>query len=79
MTVTNIGIDDDITRRDSLHATINSLPDSNYATLRALTLVKTPEFQLFLNKRLTSQHLNRVQEHAGVNRMNSNNLAICFG
>ncbi len=32
-------IDDDITRRDSLHATINSLPDPNYATLRALTLV----------------------------------------
>ncbi|MCJ1464676.1 hypothetical protein MMC07_003289 [Pseudocyphellaria aurata] len=55
-------IDDDITRRDSLHATINSLPDPNYATLRALTL-----------------HLNRVQENSGVNRMNSNNLAICFG
>ncbi|MCJ1260968.1 hypothetical protein MMC22_000832 [Lobaria immixta] len=55
-------IDDDITRRDSLHATINSLPDPNYATLRALTL-----------------HLNRIQEHAGVNRMNANNLAICFG
>ena len=35
----NVGIDDDITRRDSLHATINSLPDPNYATLRALTLV----------------------------------------
>ena len=34
-----IGIDDDITRRDSMHATINSLPDPNYATLRALTLV----------------------------------------
>ncbi|KAL2042916.1 hypothetical protein N7G274_003974 [Stereocaulon virgatum] len=31
-------IDDDITRRDSMHATINSLPDPNYATLRALTL-----------------------------------------
>lgn len=26
-------------RRDSLHATINGLPDPNYATLRALTLV----------------------------------------
>lgn len=35
-----IGIDDDIMRRDSLHATINSLPDPNYATLRALTLVR---------------------------------------
>ena len=33
------GIDDDTTRRDSMHATINSLPDPNYATLRALTLV----------------------------------------
>ncbi|KAL9122741.1 MAG: hypothetical protein Q9187_000702 [Circinaria calcarea] len=55
-------IDDDITRRDSLHATINSLPDPNYATLRALTL-----------------HLNRVQEHSSVNRMNAGNLAICFG
>ena len=34
-----LGVDDDIARRDSLHATINSLPDANYATLRALTLV----------------------------------------
>ncbi|KAL9600607.1 MAG: hypothetical protein Q9219_003040 [cf. Caloplaca sp. 3 TL-2023] len=32
-------IEDDVTRRDSLHATVNSLPDPNYATLRALTLV----------------------------------------
>ncbi|KAK0716919.1 hypothetical protein B0T26DRAFT_644849 [Lasiosphaeria miniovina] len=30
--------EDDILRRDSLHAIINSLPDPNYATLRALTL-----------------------------------------
>jgi Rho GTPase-activating protein RGD1 len=30
--------DDDIVRRDSLHALINSLPDPNYATLRAITL-----------------------------------------
>lgn len=55
-------IDDDITRRDSMHAIINSLPDPNYATLRALTL-----------------HLNRVQEHSAVNRMNAGNLAIIFG
>lgn len=34
-----VGIDDDIMRRDSMHATINALPDPNYATLRALTLV----------------------------------------
>ncbi|MCJ1367703.1 hypothetical protein MMC16_006837 [Acarospora aff. strigata] len=31
-------VDDDIERRDRLHAIINSLPDPNYATLRALTL-----------------------------------------
>ena len=30
--------EDDIVRRDSLHAIINALPDPNYATLRALTL-----------------------------------------
>jgi hypothetical protein len=30
--------DDDVVRRDSLHAIINALPDPNYATLRALTL-----------------------------------------
>ncbi len=30
--------EDDTVRRDSLHAIINSLPDSNYATLRAITL-----------------------------------------
>ncbi|KAL8733618.1 MAG: hypothetical protein Q9166_002028 [cf. Caloplaca sp. 2 TL-2023] len=31
-------IEDHVTRRDSLHAIVNSLPDANYATLRALTL-----------------------------------------
>jgi len=31
-------VDDDITRRDSLHALINRLPDPNYATLRILIL-----------------------------------------
>ena len=31
-------IDDDITRRDSLHAIVNNLPDAHYATLRAVTL-----------------------------------------
>ncbi|PQE15181.1 hypothetical protein CJF32_00007815 [Rutstroemia sp. NJR-2017a WRK4] len=30
--------EDEIVRRDSLHAIINGLPDPNYATLRALTL-----------------------------------------
>ncbi|KAK2758064.1 hypothetical protein FQN54_004471 [Arachnomyces sp. PD_36] len=55
-------IDDDIQRRDCLHAVINSLPDPNYATLRALTL-----------------HLNHVQERSSENRMNSGNIALCFG
>lgn len=31
-------IDDNIVRRDSLHAVINALPDPNYATLRVLML-----------------------------------------
>lgn len=30
--------EDEIVRRDSLHAIINNLPDPNYATLRAITL-----------------------------------------
>lgn len=34
-----VEIDGDITRRDSLHALINRLPDPNYATLRILILV----------------------------------------
>ena len=33
-------VDDDVQRRDSLHQVINALPDPNYATLRALTLVR---------------------------------------
>lgn len=35
----SLGIEDDISRRDNLHAIINDLPDPNYATLRALVLV----------------------------------------
>jgi hypothetical protein len=35
----SIEMEDDVLRRDSLHALINDLPDANYATLRALTLV----------------------------------------
>lgn len=31
-------IDDDVIRRDSLHAIVNGLPDANYATLRAVVL-----------------------------------------
>lgn len=41
-----IGRDDDIQRRDALHALINNLPDPNYATLRALVLVRS--FLIFL-------------------------------
>lgn len=57
-----VEIDDEVVRRDSLHALINQLPDPNYATLRQLVI-----------------HLYRVQEHSSVNRMNTGNLAICFG
>lgn len=35
-------IEDDVVRRDTLHAIINGLPDANYATLRALVLVSFP-------------------------------------
>jgi hypothetical protein len=34
-----VGKEDDVQRRDSLHAIINALPDPNYATLRAVVLV----------------------------------------
>jgi Rho GTPase-activating protein RGD1 len=44
--------DDDIVRRDSLHAIINSLPDPNYATLRAITL--------HLNRVTESSNANRM-------------------
>ena len=37
-----LGIDDDIQRRDSLHALVNNLPDAHYATLRAVVLVRHP-------------------------------------
>ena len=38
--VNSARIDDDIQRRDSLHALINSLPYAHYATLRAIILVR---------------------------------------
>lgn len=41
-----LGIEHDSQRRDALHATINSLPDPNYATLRALILVSYTLFSL---------------------------------
>jgi hypothetical protein len=47
--------DDDILRRDSLHAIINSLPDPNYATLRALSL--------HLYRVMDNAHVNRMNSH----------------
>lgn len=31
-------LEDDVVRRDSIHALVNALPDPNYATLRVLSL-----------------------------------------
>lgn len=42
-------------RRDSLHAIINSLPDPNYATLRALAL--------HLYRVMDKAHINRMNCH----------------
>ncbi|KYK59894.1 RhoGAP domain containing protein [Drechmeria coniospora] len=47
--------EDDIVRRDSLHAIINALPDPNYATLRALTL--------HLYRVMDNSHVNRMNSH----------------
>ncbi|KAH7019928.1 hypothetical protein EDB80DRAFT_211191 [Ilyonectria destructans] len=47
--------DDEVVRRDSLHAIINSLPDPNYATLRALTL--------HLYRVMDNSHTNRMNSH----------------
>ncbi|OAA55702.1 Rho GTPase-activating protein domain protein [Cordyceps fumosorosea ARSEF 2679] len=47
--------EDDIVRRDSLHAIINALPDPNYATLRAITL--------HLYRVMDNAHLNRMTSH----------------
>lgn len=47
--------DEDVVRRDSLHAIINSLPDPNYATLRALTL--------HLYRVMDQSHNNRMNSH----------------
>lgn len=50
-------IDDDIIRRDSLHAIINSLPDPNYATLRTLTLHLNRVSQHSAQNRMTANNL----------------------
>ncbi|KJZ75765.1 hypothetical protein HIM_04922 [Hirsutella minnesotensis 3608] len=47
--------EDDVIRRDSLHAIINALPDPNYATLRALTL--------HLYRVMENSHVNRMNSH----------------
>ncbi|OTA03842.1 Rho GTPase-activating protein [Trichoderma parareesei] len=47
--------EDEIVRRDSLHAIINSLPDPNYATLRAL--------MLHLHRVIDNSHVNRMNSH----------------
>ncbi|EFY93152.1 beta-chimaerin [Metarhizium acridum CQMa 102] len=47
--------EDDIVRRDSLHAIINALPDPNYATLRAMTL--------HLYRVMDNSHVNRMNSH----------------
>lgn len=49
--------DDDIVRRDSLHAIINGLPDPNYATLRALTLHLNRVTENSAVNRMNSQNL----------------------
>ncbi|KAI1500671.1 hypothetical protein F5X99DRAFT_419093 [Biscogniauxia marginata] len=49
--------DDDIVRRDSLHAIINGLPDPNYATLRALTLHLHRVMENSAVNRMNSQNL----------------------
>lgn len=81
LTKETIGIDDDIQRRDSLHALINNLPDAHYATLRAIILVRHRPLLHLSDSECSNyvQHLNKVQEHYTQNRMNAGNLAICFG
>ncbi|KAI8632753.1 hypothetical protein F5Y19DRAFT_328904 [Xylariaceae sp. FL1651] len=49
--------DDEIVRRDSLHAIINGLPDTNYATLRALTLHLHRVMENSAVNRMNSQNL----------------------
>ncbi|KAL1843274.1 hypothetical protein VTJ49DRAFT_2383 [Mycothermus thermophilus] len=49
--------EDNIVRRDSLHAIINNLPDPNYATLRALTLHLHRVIENSSSNRMSSQNL----------------------
>ncbi|KAH8156707.1 hypothetical protein CIB48_g11540 [Xylaria polymorpha] len=52
--------DDEIVRRDSMHAIINGLPDPNYATLRALTLHLHRVMENSAVNRMNSQNLSIV-------------------
>lgn len=49
--------EDDIVRRDALHATINNLPDPNYATLRAVALHLHRVIENASVNRMTCQNL----------------------
>ncbi|RHZ70525.1 hypothetical protein CDV55_104767 [Aspergillus turcosus] len=50
-------IDDDIQRRDSLHALVNSLPDAHYATLRALVLHLNKVQEHYTNNRMNAGNI----------------------
>ncbi|TKX23063.1 putative RHO GTPase-activating protein RGD1 [Elsinoe australis] len=50
-------IDDDVVRRDTLHAIINGMPDANYATLRALVLHLTRVQENQGQNRMSSSNL----------------------
>ncbi|KAI9374666.1 hypothetical protein BJX61DRAFT_532213 [Aspergillus egyptiacus] len=50
-------IDDDIQRRDSLHAIINGLPDAHYATLRALVLHLNKVQEHYTHNRMSAGNL----------------------
>ena len=71
-------IPDSSQSRDSMHALINALPDSNYATLRAVVLVRVSLVLASSRAHDTPQHLHRVKQMSESNRMSSTNLAICW-
>ncbi|KAL2219138.1 GTPase activating protein [Thermoascus aurantiacus ATCC 26904] len=50
-------LDDDIERRDSLHAIINNLPDPHYATLRALILHLNKVQEHYIHNRMNAGNL----------------------
>ncbi|GFF45738.1 Rho GTPase activator (Rgd1), putative [Aspergillus lentulus] len=50
-------IDDDIQRRDSLHALVNNLPDAHYATLRALILHLNKVQEHYMNNRMNAGNI----------------------